>query len=67
MKWARINQAYFNTDLIVSFYWKDGKLVIWNIGDTEPEWYKDLDRENYLRLCRVVGVRPVEEGDYGKG
>jgi hypothetical protein len=67
MNWTNINGAYFNTNNIVSFYWKKGRLYVWNIGDTEPEWYEDKDRANYLRLCRVIGVRPVEEDADGQG
>lgn len=67
MKWARINKAFFNTDLIISFYWKKGRLFVWNIGDEEPEWYEDADRKNYLRLCNIIGVRPIEEDADGQG
>lgn len=67
MKWARINRAHFNLDHVSSFYWKLGKLYIWAPGDTEPEWYSDPDRKNYLRLCKVLGVSPIEEDADGEG
>lgn len=62
MKWVRINKAHFNADLITSFYWSTGKLFVYWLGDTGFESYEDPKRENYLRLCAHLGVRPVEEG-----
>ena len=63
MNWVRVGKAYFNTDLIESFYWTLGKLWVHWLGEGAAERYEDPDRENYLRLCRRLGVRPVEEDE----
>lgn len=65
MKWAKIGKAYFNTALITAFYWSAGRLCIHWVGEGEggPDIYTDVNREQYLRLCRCVGVAPVEEDD----
>jgi hypothetical protein len=67
MKWVKINNAYFNTNLITSFYWALGRLYIYFVAEGDAESYTDPNRENYLRLCRQLGVRPVEEDADGKG
>lgn len=67
MKWARCGKAYFNTALIISFYWSAGRLYVYWLGDSEPDSYKDPDRSEYLRLCMALGVRPVEEEDAADG
>ena len=61
MRWVNVNKGHFNTSLIQSFYWSVGKLYVYWLGDTEYERYDDPDRENYLRLCRALGVAPAEE------
>lgn len=65
MKWVRIHKAYFNTALITAFYWSAGKLVVHWVGEGEsgPDYFKDTDRKDYLRLCRCLGVPPIEEDD----
>ena len=67
MKWVQINQAHFNVDLICSFHHSrvKGKLYVWFIGDSAPESYDDPDMDNYLRLCRALGVSPIEEDAHG--
>lgn len=59
MKWVQINNAHFNTNLICSFHWTGGKLWIWFIGDESAARYEDPKRENYIRLCRALGVAPI--------
>ena len=68
MKWVQINRAHFNADLICSFHYNHTKrmLYVWFVGDHSPEGYDDPDKENYLRLCRALGVAPIEEGHYGQ-
>ena len=60
MKWVQINNAYFNTDAILAFYWSRGKLWIYWWGNTEAEAFDDPKRENYNRLCNRLAVSPVE-------
>lgn len=65
MKWVQVNRAHFNTALICSFYWSGGKLFVYFVGEDEPDYYDDPKRENYLRLCRTLGVRPLEDDACG--
>jgi hypothetical protein len=65
MRWVKVNKAHFNTSLILAFYWSIGKLYVYWLGDADYECYNDADRENYLRLCRALGVAPVEEDSDG--
>lgn len=67
MRWVLINRAYFNIDHIQTFYWTAGNLSIWLQGEETAEVYDDPHRENYLRLCHNVGVRPLEEDGHGQG
>ena len=59
MKWTRINRAHFNLDLVQTFHWAAGKLIVWLIGDDSPETFEDPKRENYLRLCHQLGIEPI--------
>ena len=61
MKWVRVDDAHFNTNLICSFFWVRGKLWIWFLGDDDPTAYQDPKRENYIRLCHALGVAPIGE------
>lgn len=61
MKWVRVNKAFFNTDLMMSFYWAAGKLWVHWHGEDAPEGYADPDREHYLTLCRRLTLSPVQE------
>ena len=65
MRWVKVNKAHFNTSLMMSFYWSLGKLYIYWLGDTEADSYPDPNRENYLGLCRALGVAPLEEDSNG--
>lgn len=66
MNWVQINKAHFNTDLITAFYWSNGQLRVYWLDATEYDTYEDSKRENYLRLCSRLGIRPIEEDDHGK-
>lgn len=67
MKWVQVGIAHFNTDLILAFNWSGGTLFIWWLGEPEgPDSYKDPDRIFYNRLCRTLGVRPVEADPLGE-
>ncbi len=67
MKWVQINEAYFNTDLIMAFYWSRGKLwVYWWGEDGIADDYDDPNKENYNRLCARLALRPLEGDDYGE-
>ncbi len=65
MKWAEIEGTHINTNVIQTFYWKDGKLTIWFIGDQLPIEYDDPDQVLYVKLCRSQGIRPAEEENHG--
>lgn len=65
MRWVNVTKAHFNTSLILAFYWSAGKLYVYWHNATDYEWYSDPDREDYLRLCRALGVAPVEEDSDG--
>ena len=68
MKFARVNNAYFNLDLIEAFYWSGGKLCIhWRGEPEQPDTYDDPKRFNYHRLCIVAGVPPILEGGDADG
>ena len=62
MKWVKVNNAHFNLDLILSFYWCGGKLFVYWLGETEPDTYEDKNRFNYARLCIAAGVAPAPNG-----
>lgn len=66
MKMARVNNAHFNLDLMLSFYWRGGKLFIYWLGEDSPDTYEDRDRTNYLRLCRAARVKPIGGDADGK-
>lgn len=67
MRFARVNDAHFNINLMMSFYWSGGKLFIYWLGEEGPDTYPDKDRTNYLRLCRAAGVSPIPEGGDADG
>lgn len=60
MKWVSVNNVHINTAQVQTFYWADGWLFVWFVGDTEPEKYKDRNREQYHKFCHLLGVRPLE-------
>ena len=59
-KWTEINGGHFNIDLMTTFFWRQGKLYIYWIGNEKPETFSDLRQANYLRLCRDAGVQVVK-------
>lgn len=61
MKWVEVKGTHINTNRMQTFYWKDGKLVLWLTGDWFPLEWDDPDRELYRKLCRQQGLRPAEE------
>lgn len=66
MNFARVNNAHFNLDLMLSFYWCGGKLFVYWLGESEPDTYEDRDRTNYERLCNAARVRSVGGDPNGK-
>jgi hypothetical protein len=66
MKWVDIKGTHINTNLILSFYWGDGQLIVSFAGDTIPTGWDDPDRELYVKLCHQMGVRPCEEVEHGE-
>lgn len=66
MRFARVNDAHFNTGLMMSFYWCGGKLFIYWVGEDGPDTYPDPHRFNYSRLCLAAGVAPIKEDADGK-
>lgn len=66
MKWAQVNKAHFNLDLILAFHWRGGKLFIYWLGEDGPDTYPDPDRSNYMSLCLAAGVAPLKEDADGK-
>lgn len=67
MRFARVNNAHFNINLMQSFYWCGGKLFIYWSGEEGPDTYPDEDRTNYLSLCRAAGVAPITKGGDADG
>lgn len=61
MKWVLISGRHINTDQVQVFWWTDNLLEVWFAGDQTAAKYHDPDKYNYYKLCRAVGVRPVEE------
>lgn len=61
MKWFFINGKHINLDHVQVFHWQRGRLWLWFVGDDEAVDYRDPLAENYLRLCRLLGVAPDEE------
>lgn len=66
MKWVQINKVHINTDKLLTFHWSTGQLWLWFVNDDSATGYPDHNRENYLRLCQLLGVRPVEVNGNGK-
>lgn len=62
MKWVTLGKAHWNTDRIQSFHWSEGRLYVYWQGEAEsnPDTYRDPDRAQYIRLCRGLGIAPVE-------
>lgn len=61
MKWFLLYDKHINLDLVQVFQWRKGKLWMWFLGDPEAVDYYDPKAENYIRLCRLLGVTPNEE------
>lgn len=61
MKWVIIKKTHINTNLVETFYWCDGRLIIAFVGEDQPAVWEDPDRKLYLQLCRQQGIRPYEE------
>lgn len=66
MKWVLVARTHINTDLVQAFFWTEGQLTIWVVADDVSMKFRDPDRALYLKLCRALGVRPVEEAADGK-
>lgn len=62
MKWVKIEGTHINTNQIATFYWKDGRLEAWFVGDAVAAKWDDPDRELYVKLCQQIGVEPEEAG-----
>lgn len=65
MKWTIIKRRHINTDMVQSFHWIEGFLIVF-YGDHDSERFRDPDREHYLKLCQTLGVRPVEVDSDGE-
>lgn len=65
MKWVLIQRIHINTDRIQSFHWIEGRLYVRFAGE-DSVTFRDPDREAYIRLCRCLGVRPMEGEHDGK-
>lgn len=65
MRWICIKGTHINAHRVTVFYWKDGQLQVWFAGFGAPTRWEDLDRELYVKMCHVLGVRPDEEDDAG--
>ena len=65
MKWILLGQRHINTDQLQFFVWSAGNLYLTFAGETVVR-LRDPDRELYLTLCRLLGVRPVEEDPDGE-
>lgn len=63
MKWVLIESTHVNTDLIQSFYWQDGELIIWHAASAFCDRLEDPEQKLYIKLCHQLGVRPAEEDD----
>ncbi len=66
MKWVQIKGVYVNTNKLLTFHWSMGQLWLWFEGDDSATGYTDHNRENYLKLCQLLGVRPVEVRGHGE-
>ena len=60
MKWVLIDEIHVNMDQVETFYWRDEMLVLHFYGSGRT-CIIDPDRECYIKLCHVMGVRPYEE------
>ena len=69
MKWVTVGRAHWNADHIEAFFWAAGQLVVYwhDREENNVESYKDPDRALYIRLCRAVGLAPVEVVSDGEG
>ena len=65
MRWICIKGTHINAHRVESFYWGAGTLRIWFAGNRTPLVWEDPDRELYVKMCHVLGVRPDEEDDAG--
>ena len=61
MKWVTVNYTHINADNVDCFFWDDGELSLWYVGDSDAVKYKDPDGKLYRKLCNDLNVKPVEE------
>ena len=66
MKWADIDSIHINTSRVQSFHWIEGRLYV-RFGPDDTITFRDPERAKYLRLCGLLGVRPVEVDACGEG
>lgn len=60
MNWVTIQYDHINLDLILAFFWKNGKLVI--IEPTGADTYDDPDKVWYNDLCSRLNLFPADRG-----
>lgn len=65
MKWILIKDLHINTDHVQTFHWARGRLVIGFTGEGRPWTWEDPDKQLYIKMCHLLGVRPVEEDPNG--
>jgi hypothetical protein len=65
VKWVLLGARHINTDQLQAFIWSAGSLYLTFNGETVLR-LRDPDRELYLKLCRLLGVRPVEDDPDGE-
>ena len=61
MKWVLIGSDHINMDNVRVFYWDNGVLYVDFVGKEYPSGVRDPHKEKYIKLCHLLGLRPVED------
>lgn len=65
MKWILVKDLHINTDQVQAFQWVDGRLRVWFAEKEVLTLFADPDKKLYIKMCHLLGVRPVEEDPNG--
>lgn len=66
MRWICIKGTHVNTHRIDTFFWSDGKLWVNFAGESDTTIWDDPDRELYVKMCHLMGLRPEEDEEDGE-
>ena len=61
-KWINLDGYHTNTDLLTTFFWRDGGLVLYHVNGKNVR-LRDLDQKLYVKLCMALGTPHWKEED----